>query len=95
MYGYGSREYSQLNPVQKRFFDAFQEHPALLGYDDLRVDGDVEVEVKAKVMAGEEEYVLTTLWILPTTWTSLWTMSTQSTSACTSFCQLSKRMSNE
>lgn len=58
MYGYGSREYSQLNPVQKRFFDAFQEHPALLGYDDLRVDGDIEVEVKAKVMAGEEEYVL-------------------------------------
>ena len=58
MYGYGSREYGALNPVQKRFFDAYQEHPAILGYDDVVVDSDVDVEVRTSVVEGEEKYVL-------------------------------------
>jgi|DEB0MinimDraft_6_1074348.scaffolds.fasta_scaffold33083_5 hypothetical protein len=58
MYGYGSREYGALNPVQKRFFDAYQEHPSILGYDDLVVDSDVDVEVRTSVVRGNEEDVL-------------------------------------
>lgn len=47
-----------MNVVQKRFFDAFQDHPAILGYDDLVVESDVDVEVRTSVVEGEEEDVL-------------------------------------
>jgi hypothetical protein len=47
-----------LNPVQKRFFDAYQDHPAILGYDELVVDSDVDVEVRTSVVEGEEKDVL-------------------------------------
>jgi len=58
MYGYDSKEYRKLDPVQKRFMDAFQSHPAIVGFKKVDVHSQTDVEVMVDVEMGETDAVL-------------------------------------
>lgn len=58
MYGYDYKVYSQLTPPQKRFMDALQNYPPVLGYNKVSRVDEVDLELQVDVESGQAEWVL-------------------------------------